>query len=235
MGNLYIVATPIGNLQDITFRAIDTLSKVDIAICEDTRKTGVLFKTIRERFNVDISKPKLLPYFEHNELQKIPYVITLLKQGLNIALVSEAGTPTISDPGFKLVRECLNQGIRVESIPGAFAGTSALVSSGLPTDKFTYLGFLPKKKGNRDKMLNNVLSSSKFLKSTYILFCAPHSLEKTLEELKEKFGDISVVLAKELTKIFESVRKDHVSNFLFEFKAKKPKGEYVILFNLESD
>ncbi|MCG2685946.1 16S rRNA (cytidine(1402)-2'-O)-methyltransferase, partial [Candidatus Parcubacteria bacterium] len=146
MGTLYLVSTPIGNLKDITLRALEVLKSVDLVLCEDTRKTGFLLSHYK-------IKNRLLSYFEHNEARRIPEVIAKLKEGQDTALVSNAGTPTISDPGFKLVRQCLAEGIRVCPIPGASAILAALVASGLPTDKFTFLGFLPRKKGPLAKLL----------------------------------------------------------------------------------
>lgn len=142
MGTLYVVATPIGNLQDLSYRTVEILTKVEIIACEDTRHTGILLKYIREN-NLSVEKkgfnPTLLSYYEQNELRRIPEIINALKNGLNIALVSDAGTPTISDPGFKVVREAIREGIKVESIPGTSSVISSLVVSGLPTDKFLFL------------------------------------------------------------------------------------------------
>ncbi len=225
MGTLYVVATPIGNLQDITIRAIEILQSVDGIACEDTRKTGNLLKTLQ------INKPDLISYYEQNELQRIPEIITALKNGLNIALVSDAGTPTISDPGFKLVRLCIQEGIRVESIPGPSSVISALVSSGLPTDKFLFIGYPPKKEGHRKKLFTDLFALS--IKTTIILFEAPHRLVKTLGELQEVFGDIEVVIAKELTKIHEEIRRETISSSLLHFEKTNPKGEFVILFSYE--
>ena len=225
MGILYIVATPIGNLQDITFRAIETLKKVDAIACEDTRKTGFLLKTFQ------IPNKMLLSYYEQNETTRIPEIINALKNGLNIALVSDAGTPTISDPGFKLVRECIKMGIKVESIPGPSSLISALVSSGLPTDKFFFVGYPPAKPGHRKKLFENIASMIQIIKATIILFEAPHKLIKTLEELKEVFGDIDIVIARELTKIHEEVRREKASQSIDHFKKVNPKGEFVILLN----
>ena len=225
MGILYIVATPIGNLQDITFRAIETLKKVDAIACEDTRKTGFLLKTFQ------IPNKMLLSYYEQNEAKRIPEIINALKNGLNIALVSDAGTPTISDPGFKLVRECIKMGIKVESIPGPSSLISALVSSGLPTDKFFFVGYPPAKPGHRKKLFENIASMIQIIKATIILFEAPHKLIKTLEELKEVFGDIKIVVARELTKIHEEKRSEKISESLQHFKKINPKGEFVVLLN----
>ncbi len=230
MGNLYIVATPIGNLQDITLRAIETLKNVDFVISEDTRKTGNLINILIGKENL---KANYISYFEHNEDSKIPQVISLLTSGKNIALVSDAGTPTISDPGFKLIRECVKRQIKVISIPGATSLISALVSSGLPTDKFTFLGFLPEKKGNRIKLLSNLKNSLKIINSTVIIFVSPYKIIKTLEDINLTFGDINVVIARELTKIYEDVINDKVLNHLRFLKKSKIKGEIVLLFNLK--
>lgn len=228
-GTLYIVATPIGNLQDISKRAIAVLSSVETIACEDTRKTGILLAS----FGVaSKKKPHLISYYEQNELQRIPQIITALKNGLSVALVSDSGTPTISDPGFKLVRECIREEIKVESIPGPSSVISALVSSGLPTDKFLFLGFLPKKSGHRTKMLQNISSIVQTIKLTVITFEAPHRLVGTLEEIKEVFGDIEIVLCRELTKIYEEIRREKISESLLHFEKINPKGEIVILFNL---
>lgn len=230
MGNLYIVATPIGNLQDITLRAIEVLRKVDAIACEDTRKTGLLLHNIIK----EDKKPRLISYYEQNELQRIPEIITGLKNGLNIALVSDAGTPTISDPGFKLIRECIKEGIKVESIPGPSAVITSLAVSGLPTDKFLFLGYPPRKPGHRKSLFDNVKSASTLIKSTIIFFEAPHRISRTLEELKGIFGDIDIVIARELTKIHEETRRGKISSLIEHFSKVTPKGEFVLLFNLNS-
>ncbi len=231
MGNLYIVATPIGNLQDITLRAIEVLKNTDIVLSEDTRKTGNLFKQV---IGEKDQKKKFLSYYEQNEKNRIPEVITLLKDGNDIALVSDAGTPTISDPGFKLVRECLNNNIKVISIPGPSSVVCALVSSGLPTDKFTFIGFLPEKQGNRIKTLNNLHSSLKLLNSTVVIFVSPYKLTKTLTDIKSVFGDISVILARELTKIHEEIINEKISVLLTRLSKSRLKGEIILLFNIGS-
>ncbi|MEK7160046.1 MAG: 16S rRNA (cytidine(1402)-2'-O)-methyltransferase [Patescibacteria group bacterium] len=231
MGNLYIVATPIGNLQDITARALDILSLVDYIASEDTRKTGILIKHYFKGKEIEMLA-KLFSYYEQTEAKRVPQIINLLLNGKNVALVSDAGTPTISDPGFKLVRECLKEGIKVISIPGPTSLISALVSSGLPTDKFLFIGFLPKKQGHRKTLLKNLKKSLELISSTVIIFESPHRLLKTLEEIKEVFGDIEVVVARELTKVYEDVRKDLISNQIINYK-NSVKGEIVLLFNLK--
>ncbi len=231
MGNLYIVSTPIGNLQDITLRALETLSEVDYIASEDTRKTGILIKHYFKGKEIEMSK-KVFSYYEQTEIKRIPQIINLLLNGKNIALVSDAGTPTISDPGFKLVKECLKEGIKVVSIPGPTSLISALVSSALPTDKFLFLGFLPKKPGHRKTMLKNLKKSLRLINSTVIIFESPHRLLTILSELKEILGDIEIVIARELTKIHEEVRKDLISNLINHYKTGV-KGEIVILLNLK--
>ena len=232
MGTLYIVSTPIGNLEDISYRAVKILSQVDFIACEDTRHTGSLLSRIAQIENS--SKPRLISYYEQNELQRIPEIINLLKNDKNIALVSDAGTPAISDPGFKLIRECIREGIRVESIPGASSVITALTSSGLPTDKFTFAGYPPRKPGHRKTFFENIKKSQESLKTTVILFEAPHKIVKTLTEMQEVFGDIEVVLARELTKMHEEVRREKISVCLDSFKKKKLRGEFVILLNLSA-
>ena len=230
MGNLYIVATPIGNLQDISFRAIEILKKVDFILCEDTRKTGFMLKKLLDH---KIPREKLGSYYEQNELKRIPDTINLLESGFSIALVSDAGTTLISDPGFKLVRECLEKKINVISIPGPSSVTAALSISGLPTDKFLFLGFLPKRSGHRASLLKNVKKSQKLIQPTVVFFETPHRIKKTLEELSSVFGNIEIVICRELTKIYEEVKKDKISILMEHYKKVKPKGEIIILFNLK--
>lgn len=232
MNNLYIVSTPIGNLQDVTMRSMDILKKVDYIICEDTRTTGAMLKKILKD---DSYKGRLISYYEQNELKRIPEILTLLIQGKSVALVSDAGTPTISDPGFKLVREAIRSGIKVISIPGASSVTSALTISGLPTDKFLFLGFLPKKSGNRLRILNSLDSSLKLLNATVIIFESPHSLVTTLIDLKKVFGEINITLCREITKIFEETKKGRIDDLINYYSQNKPKGEFVLLINLKED
>ena len=230
MGNLYIVATPIGNLQDITLRAIKTLQEVDFIACEDTRSAFTLLTGI----GVEKStfREKQISFYEGNESIRLPQILNLLQNGKNVALISESGTPLVSDPGFKLVRGALENGIKVESIPGPSSVISALVSSGLPTDKFLFLGFLPKKIGHRRNLLKSLKISLKQIESTVIFFESPFRVLKTLDELKEEFGDMEIVVARELTKIHEEVKKGKISE-ISEYYKKSIKGEIVILFNLK--
>jgi len=223
MGILYIVATPIGNLADITLRALETLKSVDYILCEDTRVTGQLLK----KYEID---KKLLSFNDFNEASKVASVVGDLILGKNIALVSDAGTPLVSDPGFKLVRGTISSSIKVEAIPGPTSLVTALTVSGLPPDKFTFLGYLPKQDGKRLKILKVVKDDQKNLKSTTIIFESPFRILKTLEAIKEVFGDIDVVVCRELTKLYEEVRREKVSQSIAHFSQTKPKGEFVILF-----
>lgn len=215
---LTIVPTPIGNLKDITLRALEVLKSVDGIICEDTRRTSLLLN------HYQINKP-LLVLNDFNEFKTISQIVDRLKTGQNLALVSDAGTPLISDPGYKFVRECLHQGIPVDSLPGPSSVVTALTLSGLPPDKFMFLGYLPEKLGHRIEALKKLDK-----KTTYIIFVAPHKLIKTLGNIQEVFGDIEVVLAKELTKIHQKVERKTIKKWLQVLK--NPKGEYVLLFSL---
>ena len=237
MGVLYIVSTPIGNLQDITIRALKTLFEVDVIACEDTRRAGILLDTMSRPYHnlrngsSTPHKPHLLSYYEQNELRRIPEILSFLQQGQKVALISDAGTPAISDPGFKLIRECIKAGIKVESIPGASSVITALTVSGLPTDKFTFVGYPPRKSGHRIKFFENVKEAQLLVKSTIILFEAPHRIIKTLEELDRVLGDIEIVLCRELTKVHEEVRREKISESLTHFQKTTPKGEFVLLMN----
>jgi 16S rRNA (cytidine1402-2'-O)-methyltransferase len=224
-GILYIVATPIGNLEDITFRAIRILKEVDIIACEDTRKTGLLLQKLKIP-----RKAQLISYYEENELKRIPQIVAYLKNGKNVALVSSAGTPTISDPGFKLVRECILQEIEIVSIPGSSAVLAALVVSGLPTDKFLFLGYLPKKIGKIKKLLENCRKLP--FTCTLIVFESPKRVIKLLKEIKEFFGDTEVVITNELTKMFEKTLRGKVTILLEIFKKEPLKGEITLLINI---
>jgi 16S rRNA (cytidine1402-2'-O)-methyltransferase len=227
MKTLYLVATPIGNIEDITFRAKRILSEVDLIACEDTRKTGLFLQRLEVPYKETIS------YFEENETKRIPEIVNILNSGKDVALVSNAGTPTISDPGFKLVRECQNLGIKIVAIPGASAILTALVSSGLPTDKFLFLGFLPLKDNKRQKIWDMIKNHKENeINPTVIFYESPYRLIKTLDNILDNFGDIEIVVARELTKVYEEVRRESVSKSLSYFQKNTPKGEFTVLFHL---
>lgn len=228
MGKLYVVSTPIGNLEDVTLRAIKILSSIKLLVCEDTRKTGWLLKNLKIE-----NRPELISYFEGNEIKKIPLIINWLLQNQDVALVTNAGTPTISDPGFKLVREAVANQIEVISIPGPSALSAALSVSGLPTDKFLFLGFLPKKAGKRQKILTGLKAILEIMSLTVIIYESPFRLLKTLEELMTIFGDIEMVVCRELTKIFEEKKRGKISDLKNYFQKKAIKGEITLLFNFK--
>jgi len=221
-GKLYLIATPIGNLKDITLRAIEALSLVDILACEDTRKTGLLL----QKFEIK-NKPQMLSYYEENESGRIPQLINPLKEGKNIGLVSNAGTPGISDPGYKLIKEAIESGIEIEVIPGPSSALTALLLSGLPTDKFLFVGFLPKKEGKRKLLLESLPR-----KTTIIFFESPFRILKTLVSLKAAYGDINLVVCREMTKIHQEVLREKISDLINQFSKNRPKGEIVVCFNL---
>ncbi len=223
MGTLYIVSTPIGNLGDITFRAIETLKSVDYILAEDTRVTGKLLKYY------SIS-PRMISLNDFNEQSRLAKVISDLKMGKKIALVSDAGTPLISDPGYKLVREAVRAGIRIESIPGPSAVISALTVSGLPPDKFLFLGYLPKKANKRKEMLRTLGFSNRSIKPTVIIYESPHRITETLTDIKAIFGDVDIVVCRELTKLYEEVMRGKVSEIISRCQSKIVRGELVILF-----
>lgn len=222
MGTLFIVATPIGNLKDITLRAIDTLKEVDYILCEDTRITGKLLAAY------DISK-KMVPFNDFNEERMIGSVAGELEKGLKVALVSDAGTPLISDPGFKLVRKVASKNIKIEVIPGANAAITSLAVSGLPTDKFLFLGFLPKKDGKREKLLVDTKEAIANVKATVIIYESPFRVLKTLGQIKKVFGDIDVVVCREITKLHEEVLRQKITDVIKHFSERSPKGEFVIV------
>lgn len=237
MGTLYIVSTPIGNLEDITIRAIKTLFTVDIVLCEDTRRTGNLLAEFRKRYALlegshpsSHRKDAILRFDDHTENNRVPEIIQWIEQGKNVALISDAGTPLISDPGYKLVAEAIKRGIKVVSIPGPSAALAALTSSGLPTNQFLFLGYPPEKSSHRIKLFENLLNLNRFILSTYIFYCAPHKLQQTLVDLQTVTGDIPIVIARELTKIHEEVWKGSISECIKYFS--NPKGELVLLFSL---
>lgn len=218
MSKLYIVPTPIGNLEDMTFRAIKVLKEVDLILAEDTRTSAKLMK------HFDIGTP-MHSHHMHNEHKTVENVIQKLEQGMTIALISDAGTPAISDPGFLLTRSCVEKGIAVECLPGATAFVPALVNSGLPNDKFVFEGFLPDKKGRQTRFLALAEETR-----TMILYVSPHKLVKTLAEFVEYFGeDRPVSVSRELSKLHEETVRGTASEVLKHFEEKAPKGEIVVI------
>ena len=223
MGILYIISTPIGNLGDISFRAIEILKSVDLIACEDTRHTKILLD------HYGIRKP-LVSYHNFSEKSRAPRLVEKILSGGRVALVSDAGTPGIADPGFRLVSEAILRGVALEAIPGPSAFLVALSLSGLPTDRFVFEGFLPVKPGQRKNRLLVLKNETR----TVIFYESPHRVMKTLEAMKEIFGDIPIVMARELTKKFEEMFRGTINQAITHFGAKKTRGEFVILFNLTS-
>ena len=218
-GTLYIVSTPIGNLSDITFRAVEVLKQVDLIACENTRRTKILL----EKFGL---AKNLISYYNYNERQRAEEIIRELKSGKNVALVSDSGTPGISDPGFVLIKRAIEENITITPIPGPTAFVCALVGSGLPMDEFVFVGFLPHKKGRKTKLKK--LSEEE---RTVILYESPHRLIKTLNEILENFGDREIAVAKELTKIHEEFFRGKISEVLKKLTSDKIKGEFVIVIS----
>ncbi len=218
MSKLYIVPTPIGNLKDMTFRAVEVLSESDLILAEDTRTSGKLLK------HFEITTP-MQSHHMHNEHKMVDSLINKLKGGTVLALISDAGTPAISDPGFLLTRACVENGIEVECLPGATAFVPALVNSGLPNDKFVFEGFLPVKKG-RQTRLKLLAEESR----TMIFYESPHKLTKTLTNFCEYFGeDRHLSVSRELTKLYEETIRGTASEVLAHYTNKPPKGEIVIV------
>lgn len=216
-GDLFVVATPIGNLEDITLRALRILKEVDLIACEDTRIT----KRLLDHYQID--KPTI-SYHQHSQVGKIDFLISKLKEGKNLALVSDAGTPGISDPGGLLVEAAAKEGIKVEVVPGPSALTSALSISGMPSDRFLFLGFLPHKKG-KETLLKEIIQA----KQIVIFYESVHRIEKTLLKLYELGLDREMILCRELTKKFETVYRGKVSEVLKKLKSDEVKGEFVVI------
>jgi 16S rRNA (cytidine1402-2'-O)-methyltransferase len=218
MTMLYLVATPIGNLADITLRALETLREVDVIACEDTRKTGRLLK----RFDID--KPKIA-FHEHNERQATNRVMSMIEQGQSVALVTNAGTPGISDPGFTLVRRAIEEGVPVVMIPGPSALVMGLVLSGLPSHSFTFRGFPPRKGGARRRFLEVDKDSP----HTLVFYESPYRLKPFLADAIEVLGDRPAALANELTKLYEEIQRGTLSELLALFDDEEPRGEYTVV------
>lgn len=220
-GKLSIVATPIGNLEDITLRAIKALNESDAIVCEDTRRTHILLNHYNIRKN-------LISFYSYNQFRKLNSIMSMLEEGKKLALVSDSGTPGISDPGAVLIKKAIDDGYRVESIPGPTALISALVCSGLPTNGFIFLGFLPKKEGKIIK----ILSAARDFEKTVIFYESPYRTEKTLEICRKVFGDeADCVIARELTKIYEEYIRDKMKNICENIGSYNIKGEIVVLIN----
>jgi len=217
MGILYVVGTPIGNLEDMTFRAVRVLREVDLIAAEDTRTARVLLS------HFDIHTP-VTSYFEHNKLTKLDRILSALMEG-DVALISEAGMPGLSDPGYELIRAALAAGHQVVPIPGPVAAVTALVISGLPTDRFLFLGFLPRRQAQRRRLLRSVATEP----GTLVAYEAPHRLVSALRDIAEALGDRPVAVAEELTKRYESVFRGRVTEAIAHFEAERPRGEYTLV------
>jgi len=217
VGTLYLVATPIGNLQDITSRALDTLRKARLIAAEDTRQTRKLL----DHYHIQTS---LLSYHEHNKLARLTEVLTVLAEA-DVALVSDAGTPALNDPGYELVKAALQAGFPVSPIPGPSAPLAALVASGLPTDAFLYLGYLPRKAGERRALLRAIAA----LPYTLVFLETPHRLLAALEDLQAGLGDRPIAVARELTKLHEEIVRGSIGQALAHFSAQPPRGEITLV------
>ena len=216
-GTLFIVSTPIGNLADITFRAVKTLKTVSFIAAEDTRRTRKLLN------HFDI-KTKLISYYEHNRFARIPQLLKQLESGKDVAVVTDAGTPGVSDPAYRLIRSVIQIEVKVEPIPGPSAFLTALVASGLPTDRFLFVGFLPPKKGRRKK-----LSDLASYEATLIFYENPKRVVKTLSDIATFLGDRPAVVGRELTKVHEEIIRGTISELLSYFSRESPRGECVIM------
>ncbi|MHC1773660.1 MAG: 16S rRNA (cytidine(1402)-2'-O)-methyltransferase [Flexilinea sp.] len=217
---LYLVATPIGNLKDITLRALETLQSVDLVVSEDTRKTGMLLH------HFEMKKPQL-SFREDNEKKALPKVMEHLRAGENVAIVTDAGSPSVSDPGFLLVRAAIEENIPITAIPGPTALIAALTLSGLPVHSFTFRGFPPRKPGPRKRFLAVDMNSP----HTLIFYESPYRLIPFLEDALEVFGDRQSAVANDLTKLFEQLDRGTISELIANFKAKAPRGEYTVVIN----
>ena len=219
IGTLFLVSTPIGNLEDITFRAINILKSVDLIAAEDTRRSKILLS----KYEIDT---KMISYFEHNKFQRLQRIEQILKNNKDVAVVTDAGTPAVSDPAYKLVRKAIEIGCKVESIPGASAVLAALVCSGLPTDRFLFEGFLPPKKGRKKRIEN-----FKKIDATIIIYENNNRLKRTVNQLLEILGDRPAVLCRELTKVYEEIVRGTLSSLKDILENKTFKGECVLLLS----
>ncbi len=216
---LYIVSTPIGNLKDATLRAVDVFKKADLILTEDTRSAGKFLKKF------GISHKPFLSFFEHNEKKRVPQIVVRLKDGQDIALISRAGTPLVSDPGYRLVQACIKEGINFTSIPGPSAVINALILSGLPTDSFIFLGFLPQKKSKRKQKLERAGRAE----ATIILFENPKKVVITLKQIKEVLGDRECCIVREMTKVHEETLRGKISEVISQIAERDIKGECTLV------
>jgi 16S rRNA (cytidine1402-2'-O)-methyltransferase len=223
VGKLYLCATPIGNLEDITYRVLRILKEVDLIAAEDTRHSIKLLN------HFEIHTP-MTSYHEYNKVDKAKYLVNLLKEGKNIAVITDAGTPGISDPGEELVRQCFEAGIEVSSVPGAAACITALTMSGLPTRRFAFEAFLPSDKKERVQVLEELKSESR----TMIIYEAPHHLKQTLKELESALGDRRITICRELTKKYEEAYQDTIRGMIEKYEKEEPRGEYVLVIQGKS-
>ncbi len=222
---LYLLATPIGNLKDISLRGIEILKEADFILAEDTRKAGLLLKYF------GIPKKKFISFYEHNERTRVDYIVEKLKQGKNIVLISNAGTPCISDPGYRLVKRCNEERIKITSIPGPCSVINALILSGLPTDSFLFLGFLPKKHAARKKKI----ATYRDVATTWIIFENPHRVNLLLQDLKDILGSSKrCVIVREMTKIYEEIISASLEELVVQLENKKLKGEITIVLDNRS-
>jgi len=222
---LYIVATPIGNLKDTSLRALEVLAKADLILTEDTRRGGLFLK------GLNLPKKPFLSFYEHNETKRIPQIIRLLKQGKEIVLLSQAGSPLISDPGFKLVRKCIEEGIFFTSLPGPSAVINAVVLSGLASDSFLFLGFLPRRKGKRIRKIKELEN----FPYTLVIFESPQRIEDTLKELRAILGERRACICREMTKIYEEVLRGNISQLIDSISKRKIRGECTLVIEGAKD
>ena len=228
-GKLYVIGTPIGNMKDITLRAIETLSKVEVLVCEDSRNASKLVNHYQKLGMIE-RRPRYIPYNEFNESSVYTKIRELIEAGSTVALVSDAGMPAISDPGYRIIRECYDKGLEVEVIPGVSTVTTALSASGIGGDSFIFLGFLPKKQGKRQSTLEKTRETLESVAGMRIvIFLSPHKAVREIGEIKEVLGDRRVVLMREMTKIFEERVEASLSELLERATAKKYKGEMVLV------
>jgi 16S rRNA (cytidine1402-2'-O)-methyltransferase len=217
-GRLYLVPTPVGNLQDITLRALEVLKEVDLIACEDTRRSGQLLA------HFGIQKKKI-SFFEHNEIKRVPRILSVLKEGESVAVVSDGGSPGLSDPAYRLVNAAVEEGIVIEALPGASALIPALTASGLPTDRFFFEGFLPVKQGKRKKRLEQLYEYP----HTLVMYESVHRIRKSLADISDIFDERPVCVGREISKMHEEYIRGTASELAAYFENKTPKGEFVIV------